>query len=157
MSHPRSAERKRVTDGERRAHEELSIVPPVCIFTESPDLPAQPFSGGELSEANQSSVLASVACERPLAPRWTWNKADVGRPQDNRRSLKERRWWGGGEAVKEDNTALGHPASPELLINIYREKNQYPGGDSFPRDANCCTRQSTVAAGGRWTKQPSSD
>lgn len=66
----------------------------MCIFTESPDLPAQPFSDGELSEANQSSVLASAACERPLALRWTWNKADVGRPQDNRRSLKERRWWG---------------------------------------------------------------
>lgn len=106
-SHPRSAERKRVTDGE------LSIVLPVCIFTESPDLPAQPFNGGELTESKQSSLLLSAACERPLALRWTWDKTDVKCPQNNMSSLKERRWWG-GETVKEENTVLGQPASPEL-------------------------------------------
>lgn len=93
MSHPRSAERKCVMD-ERRTHKDLSFVPHVCVFTESPDLPAHPFSGGELREANQSSFLASVACERPLAQTWTWNKVDVGHPQDNMSSLKGRRQLG---------------------------------------------------------------
>lgn len=90
MSHPQSAERKCVMD-ERRTHKDLSFVPHVCVFTESPNLPAHPFSGGELREANQSSFLASVACEKPLAQMWTWNKADVGHPQDNMSSLKGRK------------------------------------------------------------------
>lgn len=90
MSHPSpSTERKCLMD-EQRTHKDLSFVPHVCVFTESPNLPAPPFSGGELREANQSSFLASVACEKPLAQTWTWNKADVGHPQDNMSSLKGR-------------------------------------------------------------------
>lgn len=96
MSHPRSAERKCVMD-ERRTHK-IFPLSRTCVFSLrsvfSSNLPAHPFSGGELREANQSSFLASAACEKPLAETWAWNKADVGHPQDNRSSLKGRKQLG---------------------------------------------------------------